>query len=122
MKRLIAVVDDETRVLESLENLLESANYRVCVFSSAEAFLADAGMREAHCLVSDIVLPGIDGLQLLGQLDALRPDLPVILITAQDRAAQGGAAGTRCRGILRKPFQGTELLDLVDGALRMDRR
>ena len=81
-KRTIAVIDDDPRVLESLENLLESAGYSVRRFSSARA-LIDDGLSDIGCLITDIGMPAVDGFELHDLVKKVRPDLPVFLITGQ---------------------------------------
>jgi FixJ family two-component response regulator len=62
---VIAVVDDDQGILKSLEYLLESANFSVCVFTSASELLESGRLREVDCLISDIDMPGIDGFELM---------------------------------------------------------
>jgi len=77
-KPVVAVVDDDSRVLESLEDMLESAGYRVRLFASAKQFL-DTAMAEVDCVISDIGMPGADGFELQQIIRNSRPTLPVIL-------------------------------------------
>ncbi|HTV54799.1 MAG TPA: response regulator, partial [Terriglobia bacterium] len=111
----IAVVDDDIRVLESLESLLESAGYEVAVFSSGDSFLRSEAVSTVNCVVTDIRMPNIGGLELQRRLKRQRPELPIIFITAhhderdEQRAVEEGAAG-----FLRKSFSALEFL----GALR----
>ena len=114
----IAVVDDDLRILESLESLLESAGYAAAVFASAEAFLKSQAATTANCLVTDIRMPNIDGVELRRRVKCQRPELPVIFMTAhfddevEQRAIQEGA-----EGFLRKSFSGSEFLWAVRRAL-----
>ena len=78
---LVAVVDDDERILRSLEYLLESADYAVRLFASGTALLQSGCLPEIDCLISDIDMPGIDGFELLRLVHAARPGLPMILIT-----------------------------------------
>jgi len=78
---VVAVVDDDPGILRSLASLLESADYRVRLFASGAALLDSSCLAEIDVLVSDIDMPGVDGFELLRQLHAARPDLPVVLIT-----------------------------------------
>src|SRR6187200_537992 len=82
-RAVVAVVDDDPRILKSLEYLLESADYAVVVFPSAGAFLESACLATIDCLISDIDMPATDGFGLLLAVHAIRPALPVILITGQ---------------------------------------
>jgi FixJ family two-component response regulator len=115
----IAVVDDDFRILESLESLLESAGYNVAVFSSGEAFLQSKAVTAANCLVTDVRMPNVDGLELQRCLKRQRPELPVIFMTAhydddeiERRVVADGAAG-----FLRKSFSGAEFLKAIRHAL-----
>ena len=85
----VAVIDDDERVLESLENLLESAGHTVCLFTSAQAFLKDEVFATVDCIISDIGMPTIDGFELERLARAARPGLPVILITGRQELMKG---------------------------------
>jgi FixJ family two-component response regulator len=114
---LIAIVDDDPRMLESLENLLESAGYRARLFSSAEALLV-SGLSGVDVLIADIGMPRVDGFQLRDLAKKARPDLPVFLITGRHEIAdQGRAQGIS--GFFRKPFDSQTLLAAVSGALQI---
>ena len=116
--RMIAVVDDDPRVLESLENLFESAGYAVRMFSSAGA-LIDAGLSDIDCVITDIGMPAIDGFALHDVVKTARPGLPVFLITGRHEIGdQQRASAKEIRGLFRKPFDGPALLAAVDEALR----
>ena len=116
---IVAVVDDDRRILESLENLLESAGHVVRLFASATALLESGSLAEIDCLVSDIDLPKIDGYELSRLMRAARPELPVILITGHselvDRSPPIGSSHYR---LFKKPFDGQELLTAVKDAQR----
>jgi FixJ family two-component response regulator len=117
IKSTIAVVDDDPRVLESLENLFESAGYGVRKFSSAKS-LIDAGLSDVGCLISDIGMPSVDGFELHDLVKKVRPDLPVFLITGRDVAGdQRRALVNGASGFFRKPFDGPALLSAVGNAL-----
>jgi FixJ family two-component response regulator len=116
---IIAVVDDDQRILQSLESLLESADYAVRSFASAAALLESDCLAEIDCLISDIDMPVMDGFELLRVAHAARPELPVILITGHpemlNRLLPIGPGHYR---LFKKPFDGQELLTAVSDALR----
>lgn len=118
----IAVVDDDESVREALRNLLRSVGYEVRTFCSAEDFLEHPKDEGFSCLVSDIQMPGMGGLELQKRIVASRAPLPVILMTAFPRdhvrqeAEELGAAG-----FLTKPFDASRLIECVERALRQPR-
>lgn len=115
-RSVVAVVDDDPRLLESLEDLLESAGYRARCFSSAQAVLDD-GLSDVDVLITDIGLSDIDGFELRNQARSVRPNLPVFLITGRHEIAdQSRAQGIS--GFFRKPFDGHILLAALQEALR----
>ena len=117
MTGVVAVVDDDPRVLESLENLLESAGYRVRLFSSPVSLLADDDLARIDCLISDIRMPIMDGLALAQVIHRKLPELPVILITARDVPSETIANRPGIRGCFRKPFDAHQLLAAVASAV-----
>ena len=115
-KPVVAVVDDDPRVLESLEDLLESAGYVARSFSSAGPLLA-GGLSGVDLLITDIGMPGTNGFELRDLVKRARPDLPVFLITGRHEIAdQHRAQGVS--GSFRKPFDVKRLLAAVGDALR----
>jgi len=117
-RTIIAVVDDDPRILESLGTLLESADHGVRAFAAAAVFLESECLAEIDCLISDIDMPVMDGIELLHRVRAQRPELPVILITGHpEMLARLPHAGTSYR-LFKKPFDGQELLRAVDDAVR----
>jgi len=119
MALLIAVVDDDPSVRQSLDRLIRSANFEARVFSSAEEFLDSAESRKPDCLILDVQLPGMSGPELHRNLLARQYHVPVIFITAQasDEAARSAAASNWTVSYFIKPFSGDELLDAVNAAL-----
>ena len=115
---VIAVVDDDRSVLESLEMLLASAEYDVRLFSSAEALL-ESGLGEIDGLISDVGMPVMDGFALARSVQAARPELPVILITGRPDVLNRSPLDVPhpCR-LFKKPFNGPELLTAVGDVLR----
>jgi FixJ family two-component response regulator len=112
---VVAVVDDDPRMLESLEDLLESAGYVAHSFSSVQSLLVN-GLSGLDVLITDIGLPGMDGFELRALVETARPDLPVFLITGRHEIADQD----RVQGISRffhKPFDGQALLAAIGDAL-----
>jgi CheY-like chemotaxis protein len=115
---LVAVIDDDKSVRNSLRALLRSANYRVATFESAEAFLDSGSAGETACLILDVRMPAMGGLELQVRLHDRNSAVPIIFITAHDDGAlqrqviQAGAVD-----ILHKPFAPNALLSTVQAAL-----
>jgi FixJ family two-component response regulator len=115
---IVAVVDDDQRILESLANLLESADYAVRLYASATALLESGCVAEIDCLISDIDLPVMDGFELLRVIHAARPQLPIILITGHpDLLNRLPPISPDHYRLFKKPFDGQELLTAVSDAL-----
>jgi FixJ family two-component response regulator len=118
---MVLVVDDDASVRKALRRLFHAAGCDVETFASAGEFLAYDVPPDAGCLVLDIRMPGISGLDLQEQLAVRNPDLPVVVITGhcddevRHRALEGGAIA-----VLDKPFLDQSLLDAVE--LAMERR
>lgn len=117
-KPIVAVVDDDPRIRESLESLIESAGLKARVFSLAEDFLHGELLATTSCLITDVRMPKMDGLELQRRIRLECPELPVIFITAhhedriEQRAFAQGAAF-----FVRKPFDASELLRAIKSAL-----
>jgi len=112
----VGVVDDDHKILESIEDLLESAGYSVRLFSSSAAFLEANALLTIACLICDICMPGMDGWALERLIAERQPQLPVIFITGDEAAwAQGVIrfSQTQKRVLLKKPFDEQELLAAV---------
>jgi FixJ family two-component response regulator len=115
---LVAVVDDDDSVRDSLGGLLRSFGFAAQGFASAAALLQSDNLPGTHCVILDVRMPGMGGLELQRQLVASHPEVPVIFMTAHDdartrsQALSGGAVG-----YLIKPFSEEALLDAVRAAL-----
>jgi FixJ family two-component response regulator len=115
---LISVVDDDDSVRESLRGLLRSVRFGVESFASAEEFLSSGRVPETDCLILDVRMPGMGGLELQRRLVSSHPRMPVIFISAhgddelRSRALRGGAVD-----YLLKPFSEDALLNAVQKAL-----
>ena len=115
---MIAILDDDESVRESLVGLVESVGYDVAFFSSAEEFLSLAHVDQFACLIFDVRLPGMSGLQLYCQLRAEHPRIPTVFITAHpDAAVQSRAFAEGAEAFLYKPFEPKALLDAVRTAV-----
>jgi FixJ family two-component response regulator len=117
---IISIVDDDISVRKSLHRLIRSAGLEVLAFASAEEFLKSARPRKADCLILDVQLPGMSGIELLHHLKTNKYKVPVIFITAHesDEHARSEAASDWTVAYLIKPFSGEELLDAVNAALK----
>jgi len=115
---VVIVVDDDDSLRDAMTRLLNAAGFEPVAYESAESLL-DAGLRpDAACVVSDLRLPGMTGLDLVADLAARGALVPVVLITAHDSA--GMADFVRQRGAaayIAKPFRGTALLEVIRSLL-----
>ena len=111
---LISVIDDDRSITRMLTRVLSSAGFEVAVFHSAEEFLAAYAMIEPRCLVLDVDLPGMSGLDLQWRLKESGQDVPILLISghATEQTRQQ-ALRTGAIGLLSKPFNIDELLNAV---------
>lgn len=115
---LICVVDDDDSVRVSLEGLLRSLGHRVEGFDSATAFMASAARGRADCVISDLQMPGMTGVEMKEAMIAAGENTPVILITAfadETQRLRAEKAGVTC--FLPKPFTGEALIDCLNRAL-----
>jgi FixJ family two-component response regulator len=116
---LIAIVDDDCLLRDSLDNLMRSVGFPTQDFSSAEAFLSSAQIHETACLILDVRLPGMSGLELQRQIVAANWRIPIIFVTAHaDDAVRAHALEAGAIDFLYKPFREEELLDAIDSALK----
>ena len=119
---IVAAVDDDFRVRESIESLLESAGYAPVVFSSAEEFLESGTLAAATCVITDVRMPGMDGIELQRRIRIERPALPVILISARSNAeVRETAIEEGAVAFLYKPFDAADLLELIQSVLSNSR-
>jgi FixJ family two-component response regulator len=118
-KKMVAVIEDDESYRTAVQRLLKSAGLSVQSFDSAEAFLNSGRQYETGCLITDIRMPGMSGLELQSKLNADRCPIPTIFITAHGdekmrmQAMRGGAVE-----FLTKPFNGEALLESVRVALK----
>ena len=116
---MIAIVDDDEAVREALKGLVRSLGYRASTFGSAEAFLNSEQINDTSCLVTDVQMPGLSGLDLQDRLIASGHRIPIIFITGHPednvriRAMKAGAIA-----FLSKPCNGDNLISYLDKALK----
>jgi FixJ family two-component response regulator len=116
--RTIAVVEDNPSMLQGLNRLLSAHGFRVQTFTSAELFLDDIANCEAECLLLDIHLGGISGVDLKRRLAASGRNLPVIFMTAvDDEATRKEAFDVGCVAYLKKPFLAKLLIDAINAVV-----
>jgi FixJ family two-component response regulator len=119
---LISIIDDDESVRRTTTRLIESFGFRAAAFESAEKFVSSHHLNDASCLIVDVRMPGMDGLQLQSQMAMAGRRIPIIFITAYDdkesrrRAMQAGAVA-----FLQKPFGDEQLLEIIHSALRHEK-
>lgn len=115
----VAIVDDDESMREAVRSLLQAAGLRARAFSSAEEFLSSGQQYEIACLIADIRMPGMSGLDLQARLNAEQVKIPIIFITAHgDPRMRMQALRAGAVEFLAKPFDGERLLDSVRAALK----
>lgn len=118
-RALVAVVDDDESVRESLPDLLRQFGFAAAAFSSAEAFLASDVVSETSCLLLDVSMPGMSGPELQRELIRRRQEIPIVFITAHgDRTDRPRLLANGAVACLFKPFGEADLLAALDAALR----
>ena len=118
--KLIAIIDDDESICDSLRDLFESAGLEALCFGSAEEFLESGLHRQAACLITDIVMPKMSGLELQARLKEEKCDIPIIFITAfGDASLRIQAMRDGAVEFLAKPFDHQLLLKTVRAALHM---
>jgi FixJ family two-component response regulator len=120
---LISIVDDDDSLRNSLNNLIRSVGFRVQGFPSAETFLNSTQLHDTACLILDVRMPGMNGLDLQRQLVASNCRIPIIFITSQgDGDAQARALEAGAVDFLYKPFREEALLKAIDAALTVSEK
>ena len=118
--KLIAIVDDDQSVQNTLQDLIESEGLPARCFGSAEKFLESGEQHNAACLIADIRMPGMSGLELQAKLKAEHCRIPIIFITAHgDAKMRVKAMCDGAVGFLTKPFDNAVLLQTVQAALQV---
>jgi FixJ family two-component response regulator len=116
--RMVSIVDDDESMRSALEGVMKCAGLPAQTFASAEEFLRSGQQRETACLIADIRMPGMSGLELQAQLNAERCRIPTIFITAHgDEKMRMQALRAGAVEFLAKPFDDEVLLESVQAAL-----
>jgi FixJ family two-component response regulator len=114
----VLVIEDDEGMREAMESLLSAAGYATAAYASAEELIAAGTPEDARCIVSDIRLPAMSGLDLISELRARGACPPVILITGHDSPAMRNEAGRRgAAAYLPKPFERCALLAAIESAM-----
>jgi FixJ family two-component response regulator len=118
--RIIAVIDDDDRVRESLRNLLASYGHNAEAYASAELFLASDVLSKSHCIIVDVQMRKrqMTGLDLLQRVRSSQPEVPVIIITGKPSArSEAFYLDKGANAFFRKPIDGQVLMTLIDHLL-----
>jgi FixJ family two-component response regulator len=116
---VIAIVDDDERVRDAIQTLVRSLGYHASAFASAEEYLKSEKIHDTSCIVTDVQMPGMSGVDLQGHLAAQGHSIPIIFITAyrndsvRARAMKAGAIG-----FLNKPFSEDHFIGCIEKALK----
>jgi FixJ family two-component response regulator len=114
----VSIIDDDESVREALWGLVRSVGFAVSIFASAEEFLNSGHFGNVDCLILDVCMPGMGGIELQRQLVARRHDVPVIFITAhEDDGVRAQALRDGAEAFLIKPFSEESLLGAIEAAL-----
>jgi len=118
-RSLVSVVDDDESIRESLPDLLGELGFASHAFSSAEEFLASDDIDQTSCLILDIAMPGMTGPELQRELMVLRPNIPIIFITAQrDETVRPRLIQLGAIDCLLKPFSEADLVKALHAAIQ----
>lgn len=119
---IISIVDDDEAVRLALRSLVRSLGYISNVFASAEEFLESSHLNETSCIISDVQMPGMNGIELQSRLKRLDCSAAVIFVTAfPDERNRALALEAGAIGFLEKPFEGRTLVKLIQAALQAPR-
>ena len=120
MIALVGIVDDDESVRDSISSLLRSAGFKTAAFESAEAFLKSDHKSDPDCLVLDVRMPGLSGLELQSQLQDRNNLIPIIFVTAHtEEEVRAKAIQQGATAFLNKPFSDEVLLGAIHLAIRI---
>jgi two-component system, LuxR family, response regulator FixJ len=118
-RRKVYVIDDDEAMRDSLNFLLSSANFNVTLYQSAQNFIDSVSSLDFGCVVSDVRMPGLDGIELLKRLKAVRCMFPVIIMTGHgDVALAVEAMKLGAVDFLEKPFEDDRLIGMIETAIK----
>lgn len=118
---VISIVDDDEFCREATKGLVRSLGYNAATFSSAEEFLGSERLNDTSCLITDVQMPGLSGVELQSQLIAEGRSMPVIFLTAfPEERIEARALGAGAFGFLSKPFDEENLIGCLTRALNRD--
>jgi FixJ family two-component response regulator len=119
---LVSVIDDDESVCRTTTLLIESFGFRAAAFGSADGFLRSGQLHDTACLIVDVHMPGMNGLQLQSHLAAEGCDIPIIFITAyDDKESRGRAMQAGAVAFLSKPFGDEQLLQTIRATVCPDK-
>lgn len=115
---MVAIIDDDESVRSATASLLRSFGYNVRTFSEARSFLADPERDQTCCIITDIQMPSMTGIELQQELLAQNVDIPMIFVTGfPNELSKKTVRGYGAKGFFAKPFQAQELVDCLEDVL-----
>ena len=117
---VISIIDDDESVRAATNRLVRSLGFIALTFASADEFLRSPRLHDTSCVIADVQMPGMSGIELQSILIATGKNMPIIFITAfPDEGIRARALKAGAIGFLRKPFEGSTLIQCIDDALRI---
>ena len=113
---MISIIDDDRSVREAVKSLIRSLGYEAVTFASAEEYLGADGAHDSECIITDVQMPGMTGIDLQDRLVADGYRRPIIFMSAEEAGAD--ASRTSASRFLKKPFSDERLIDCLDRALK----
>jgi FixJ family two-component response regulator len=116
---VISIIDDDASIRVATQSLVRSLGFAVCTFASAADFLQSPCVNDTSCVISDVQMPGMSGVELQSLLIAQGHRVPIIFITAfHEESIRARAMKAGAIGFLNKPFSGETLIECLDTALQ----
>jgi FixJ family two-component response regulator len=121
--RIISIIDDDESMRCAVKSLVTSLGFDACTFASAEKFLQSPHLDDTSCLITDLQMPGLSGVELQKSLLAQGRRIPIIFMTAfPEERMRARAIETGALGFLSKPFDSQTLINLIDKAVEAGRK